>query len=42
MEDIRPMEFPSFEHVKQRIEQQLMAQKRDKAIEALRATAKIE
>ena len=42
VEDIREMQFPPYEQVKTRIEQQLMAQKRDKAIEALRGAAKIE
>lgn len=42
LEDVREMQFPPFEQVKERIAQQMMAQRRDKAIEALRATAKIE
>jgi peptidyl-prolyl cis-trans isomerase C len=42
LEDTRPMEFPPFDVVKQRIEQDMMAKKRDGAIEALRASAKIE
>jgi peptidyl-prolyl cis-trans isomerase C len=42
MDDVREMQFPPFEQVKERIEQQLLAQKRDKAIEALRTAAKVE
>jgi len=42
LEDTRPMEFPPFEQVKPRIEQEMMAKKRDATIEALRASAKIE
>jgi peptidyl-prolyl cis-trans isomerase C len=42
LEDVREMQFPPFEQVQERIQQQLLAQKRDKAIEALRASAKIE
>jgi peptidyl-prolyl cis-trans isomerase C len=42
LEDVREMQFPPFEQVKERIEQQLLAQKRDKAIEALRTAAKVE
>jgi peptidyl-prolyl cis-trans isomerase C len=42
VEDIREMQFPPFEQVKDRIAQQVMAEKRDKAIEALKAGAKIE
>jgi peptidyl-prolyl cis-trans isomerase C len=40
--DIRDMQFPPYDQVKARIEQELMTKKRDKAIEALRASAKIE
>ena len=36
VEDIRDVQFPPFDQVKDRINQQLMAQKRDKAIEALK------
>lgn len=42
IEDVREMQFPPYDQVKARIEQQLMAQKRDKAIETLRGAAKIE
>jgi peptidyl-prolyl cis-trans isomerase C len=42
LEDVRPVQFPPLEQVKDRISQQLLAQKRDKEIEALRAGAKIE
>ena len=42
LEDVREMQFPPFDQVKERIEQQLLAQKRDKAIEALRTSAKVE
>jgi peptidyl-prolyl cis-trans isomerase C len=42
LEDVREMQFPPFDQVKERIEQQLLAQKRDKTIEALRTGAKVE
>jgi peptidyl-prolyl cis-trans isomerase C len=42
VEDIRPMQFPPFESVKDRVAEQMMREQRDKAIEALRAAAKIE
>ena len=42
LEDVRAMEFPPLDQVKDRISQQILAQKRDKEIEALRAGAKIE
>jgi peptidyl-prolyl cis-trans isomerase C len=42
LDDVRSMEFPPYEIVKERIAQRLMTVKRDKAIEALRAAAKIE
>jgi len=42
VEDIRDVQFPPFDQVKDRINQQLMAERRDKAIEALKASAKIE
>ena len=42
VEDIRELQFPPFDQVKDRIGQQVMAEKRDKAIEALKASAKIE
>jgi len=42
LEDVREMQFPPFEQVKDRVEQQMLAQKRDKAIEALRTASKVE
>jgi peptidyl-prolyl cis-trans isomerase C len=42
VEDIRELQFPPFDQVKDRIGQQVMAEKRDKAIEALKASAKVE
>jgi peptidyl-prolyl cis-trans isomerase C len=42
MDDIREMQFPEFEQVKERIYQQMMSQKRDQAMAALRAEAKVE
>ena len=42
VDDIREMQFPPFDQVKDKIQQQIMAEKRDKAIEALKASAKIE
>ena len=42
VEDIRDVQFPPFDQVKDRISQQMLAEKRDKAIEALKASAKIE
>ena len=42
LDDVRDIQFPPFDQVKDRVEQQVMAQKRDKAIEALRAGAKVE
>ena len=42
LEDVRPVQFPPLDQVKERISQQMLAQKRDKEIEALRAGAKIE
>jgi peptidyl-prolyl cis-trans isomerase C len=42
LEDVRPVQFPPLDQVKDRISQQMLAQKRDKEIEALRAGAKIE
>jgi len=42
LEDVRPVQSPPLEQVKDRISQQMLAQKRDKEIEALRAGAKIE
>ena len=42
LEDVRDMQFPEFDQVKERIQQQMLAQKRDKAIEALRASAKVD
>ncbi len=42
VEDIREMQFPPFDQVKERINQQIMSERRDKAIDALKAQAKIE
>jgi len=42
LEDVRDFQFPPFDQVKDRVEQQMMTQKRDKTIEALRASAQIE
>jgi peptidyl-prolyl cis-trans isomerase C len=42
VEDIRDVQFPPFDQVKDRINQQLMGERRDKAIESLKAAAKIE
>jgi peptidyl-prolyl cis-trans isomerase C len=42
LEDVRDIQFPPFDQVKDRVEQQMMAQRRDKAIETLRASATIE
>ena len=42
MDDIREMQFPEFEQVKERIYQQMMSQTRDQAMAALRAEAKVE
>jgi peptidyl-prolyl cis-trans isomerase C len=42
LEDTRPVEFPPFEQVKDRVAQEMMKQARDKKIDELRAAAKIE
>ncbi|MCW5621558.1 MAG: peptidylprolyl isomerase [Burkholderiales bacterium] len=42
MDDIRDVQFPAFEDVKERLFQQMITQKRDAAIAALRETAKVE
>lgn len=42
LEDVREVQFPPFDQVKDRVEQQMLTQKRDKAIEALRTSAKVE
>jgi peptidyl-prolyl cis-trans isomerase C len=42
LDDVREMQFPEFEQVKDRIYQQMMTQKRDQAMAALREQAKVE
>jgi peptidyl-prolyl cis-trans isomerase C len=42
VDDIREMQFPDFEQVKERLYQQTMTQKRDQAMAALREQAKVE
>jgi peptidyl-prolyl cis-trans isomerase C len=42
VEDVRPIQFPPYEQVKDRVQQQLMKEMRDKKIEELRAAAKVE
>jgi peptidyl-prolyl cis-trans isomerase C len=42
LEDVRPIQFPPYEQVKERIQQELVKQARDKKIEELRAAATIE
>jgi len=42
LEDVRPVQFPPYEQVKERVQQQLIKEARDKKIEELRASAKIE
>jgi peptidyl-prolyl cis-trans isomerase C len=42
LDDTREMQFPPFEQVKEKIQQQLLTQLRDKKIEELRAAAKVE
>jgi len=42
LDDVRPVKFPTFEEVKQRIEQQLTQRKVDQLVRSLRAKAKIE
>ncbi len=41
LEDVRDMQFPDFEQVKDRLQQQMLAQKRDKAIAALKEKSKV-
>lgn len=41
LDDMREVQFPPFDQVKERIEQQLMTTKRDKTIAALRTSAKV-
>ena len=40
--DSRPIEFPPYEQVKDRVQQEMMKGLRDKKIEELRAAAKVE
>jgi peptidyl-prolyl cis-trans isomerase C len=42
LEDVRPVQFPPYDQVKERVQQELMKQARDKKIEELRAAAKVE
>jgi peptidyl-prolyl cis-trans isomerase C len=42
VEDVRPIQFPPYEQVKERVQQQLIKEMRDKKIEDLRAAAKVE
>ena len=42
LEDVRPVQFPPYEQVKERVQQELIKQARDKKIEELRGAAKIE
>jgi peptidyl-prolyl cis-trans isomerase C len=42
LEDVRPIQFPPYEQVKERVQQELIKQARDKKIEELRAAAKVE
>jgi peptidyl-prolyl cis-trans isomerase C len=42
MDDVRDMQFPEFDQIKDKLQQQLLAQKRDKVIADLRAAAKVE
>jgi peptidyl-prolyl cis-trans isomerase C len=42
VEDVRPIQFPPYEQVKERVQQQLIKEMRDKKIEELRAAAKVE
>jgi peptidyl-prolyl cis-trans isomerase C len=42
LDDIRDMQFPAFEDVKERLYQQMMTHKRDQAMAALREKAKVE
>jgi peptidyl-prolyl cis-trans isomerase C len=42
LEDVRPIQFPPYDQVKDRVQQELIKQARDKKIEELRAAAKVE
>jgi peptidyl-prolyl cis-trans isomerase C len=42
LDDTRPMQFPPYEQVKERVQQELLKQVRDKKIEELRAAAKVQ
>jgi peptidyl-prolyl cis-trans isomerase C len=42
LDDLREMQFPAFDDVKERIYQQMLTQKRDQAMAALREGAKVE
>ena len=42
LDDTRPVEFPPYDQVKDRVQQEMMKQARDKKIEELRAAAKVE
>jgi peptidyl-prolyl cis-trans isomerase C len=42
LEDVREMQFPPFEDIRERLYQQMMTQKRDQAMAALREQAKVE
>ncbi len=42
LEDVRPIQFPPYDQVKERVQQELIKQARDKKIEELRAAAKVE
>jgi len=42
LEDTRPVEFPPFDQVKDRVSQEMLKQARDKKIDELKAAAKIE
>jgi hypothetical protein len=42
LDDVREMQFPPYEQVKDKIQQQMLTQLRDKKIEELRTAAKVE
>jgi peptidyl-prolyl cis-trans isomerase C len=42
LEDVRAVEFPPYEQVKERVQQEMLKSVRDKRIEELRASAKVE
>ncbi|HXX11648.1 MAG TPA: peptidylprolyl isomerase [Burkholderiales bacterium] len=42
LEDVRPIAFPPYDQVKDRVQQELIKQARDKKIDELRAAAKVE